>query len=177
MEEENRSSGSLKLRSGHAIFPSQMIEIEKITSTLAGRIPAQLIIILDKSGQIISHTGRCDQFDLIGFGSLISADLAASKAIAEYSEEYQDSQTILREGKLFDSLICEASDFLILFVQFSTQISLGWARLLVRDAAKKISEIMLEQSASDKTEETQKTMEKDLVNQIDDRFKDIWKAK
>jgi len=175
VEENKLSSVPLVFRSGFEIFSSQLIECEKIMSSLSERVPTQLVILLEKSGQIISHIGKCERFDLIAFGSLISADLAASKAIAEYSEEYQETQTILREGKSFDTIICEASDHLILFVQFSTQISLGWARLLIREATLKISKIMLAQPSLDKPDESYAPEDNKLTDLIDDRLKEIWK--
>jgi hypothetical protein len=175
VEENKDSPEPLVFRSGFQIFSAQLTECEKIMNSLSEKVPTQLVILLEKSGQIISHIGKCDRFDLIAFGSLISADLAASKAIAEYSEEYQETQTILREGKFFDSLICEASEHLILFVQFSTQISLGWARLLVKNAVIEISKVVLTQPAENPPEESKPPEDNNLMDVIDDRLKEIWK--
>ncbi len=175
VEENKQLPEPLVFRSGFQIFSTQLTECEKIMSSLAEKVPTQLVILLEKSGQIISHVGKCDRFDLIAFGSLISADLAASKAIAEYSEEYQDTQTILREGKLFDTLICEASEQLILFVQFSTQISLGWARLLVKEAVVKITRAMLTSPTEESAEVPKPPQDHKISDAIEDRLKEIWK--
>jgi predicted regulator of Ras-like GTPase activity (Roadblock/LC7/MglB family) len=175
MNEKSTGKDPFILRNGTQIFPDQMEEFEKIIHVLIDRIPAQLIILLDRNGQVITRAGECDPFRLIAFGSLISADLAASQAIAEYSDEYQDTQTILREGKHYDSLISEAGEHLILFVQFSTQISLGWARLLVKKAAKEIREIF-EKSIPN----SQASIPDDggsFVHSVDDELKKIWNHK
>ena len=171
MDEKNEKSEPVILRNGTQVYPEQMIEFEKIIQILIDRIPGQLIILLDRNGQVVTRAGECDPFRLIAFGSLISADLAASQAIAEYSDEYQDTQTILREGKQFDSLISEAGDHLILFVQFSTQISLGWARLLVKKASKEIGEIF---SKSHPASSPGLPKDDKFVSSIDDELKKIW---
>ncbi len=159
------------LRNGTQVYPEQMSEFEKIIQILIDRIPAQLIILLDRNGQVVTRAGECDPFRLIAFGSLISADLAASQAIAEYSDEYQDTQTILREGKNFDSLISGSGDHLILFVQFSTQISLGWARLLVKKAAREIGEIF---SRSHPASSPSLPKDDKFISSIDEELKKIW---
>ena len=51
----------------------------------------------------------------------------------------QENQLILRENEGEHSFISEAGDFLILFVLTSSDVPLGWARLLIQQVGKELA--------------------------------------
>jgi len=134
--------GLYELRSGRTIFPSHDKAIEEIISTLSLKIPARFILLTAITGQVITATGDRGQVDLVALGSLIAGDLAASQEIARITGEYDDYQTILREGENTHAFISEVGQNLILFVQIPNDVPLGWARLLIQEAARKLEEVL-----------------------------------
>ncbi len=129
------------LRSGLTLYPTQQKAIEKLLTDLAQQIPASFILLADASGQVISTRGEWDKIDLVALGALVVGDLAASHEIARLTRQYQADQMIFREGQNTHTLTCEAGYHLALLVQSSTGTPLGWARMVIREAANRLAEI------------------------------------
>lgn len=134
--------GFLNLRIGITIYPSHERALEGVLTDFVQRCPAQFVLLADVSGQVIAVRGERGTTDLVALASLIAGDLAASQEIARITGQYQSCQLILREGTRSVSLISEAGRYLVLFVQIAADVPLGWARLLTRDASKKLGEIV-----------------------------------
>ncbi len=132
----------LNLRSGITIFASQDTAIDNVLRELIERCPAKLALVTDVSGQIVSAQGDRGSINLVALGSLIAGDLAASQEIARITQQYQSCQMILREGQLANTFIGEAGPYLVLFVQVSKDVPLGWARLLITKSAKLLEDII-----------------------------------
>ncbi|MBN1666771.1 MAG: hypothetical protein JW862_06770 [Anaerolineales bacterium] len=132
----------ISLRSGTDIFPVHETALEKLLNELLEHCPAAFILLADVSGQVIMVEGQRGGMDLVALASLVAGDLAASQEIARLSGEYQSYQLILREGQKYNTFISEAGKHLLLFVQVSCQVPLGWARLLIQETARQASEVM-----------------------------------
>ena len=133
---------SLDLRVGVSIFPSQYTAIEQLISELKERCPAQFVFLADTSGLFITAQGRNDKTDLTVLGSLVAADMAASREIARMTGQYKSYQLIMREGEKTTNFIAEAGEHVLLFVQVSFDVPIGWARLLIRETGLQISKII-----------------------------------
>jgi hypothetical protein len=129
MSEEAENSNLIKLRSGFSLSVHQITLIEGELRHLYEMIPAKYILLVDTSGQYVTSVGEKGGVDPAIMGSLIAADLAASQEIARLTEEYQDYQMVLREGKK-----------LILLVLFTKETPLGWARKLIQKSSTTIFE-------------------------------------
>jgi len=129
------------LRSGLAISPAQQAAIDQALVELAVKIPAQFVLLTDVTGQLVSAAGDRANVNLVGLGSLVAGDLAASQEIARMTGHYDTQQMILREGQQANSFIVEAGPHLALFAQASFQAPLGWARLLIKYAANYLAAI------------------------------------
>ena len=166
------------LRSGLTLYPSQQQAIEKLLTELARQISAHFILLADVSGQVISIRGEHDKIDLVGLGSLIVSDLAASHEIARLTRQYQADQMIFREGQTIHTLTCEAGYHLALMVQVSTETPLGWARVVIRKAARDLANIAntppseQEQIAAPPSEFS--LQEKGLADLFNDALDDLW---
>lgn len=135
-------NAGMRVRVGLTIYPSQDKAIDQILSELFERLPAQFILLADTSGQLVSMQGERGNHDLVALSALIAGDMAASQEISRLTGQYQNSQLVMREGQKHCSFIGEAGRYLLIFAQVSTDVPLGWARLLIREAGQKIDEIM-----------------------------------
>lgn len=141
MTDQTESSNLIRLRSGFSLSVNQISNIEGDLRHLFEMIPAKYILLVDTSGQFVTALGDKGMIDSAVMGSLIAADLAASQEIARLTEEYQDYQMVLREGKQTNIIITEAGKHLILLVLFTRDTPLGWARKLIQKSSTNISEI------------------------------------
>jgi len=130
------------LRSGLTLYPSQNKSINKLLGNLIKQVPAQFVLLADVTGQVVSARGEQNKIDLVALGSLVAGDLAASQEIARITGQYQDSQVALREGKHTNSFILETGTHLALFVQVAHDVPLGWARMVIKNTAKDITDIL-----------------------------------
>lgn len=135
---ENKS----KLRGGFTIFSSQETALEELAGELDKKTQAIFIMITDTAGQPILQRGSLDKKKLLSLGSLIAGDLAASQETARMVGQYESYQLILREGMESNLFISEIGNELILLCIVPTRTPLGWARLLVKETAKLIAEII-----------------------------------
>jgi predicted regulator of Ras-like GTPase activity (Roadblock/LC7/MglB family) len=127
---------------GIKIHPDQMISINDLLTDLIRRVPASFTMIIDKAGQCIVSSGEIGGANLVTLSALIAGDLAASQEIARLTGEYGNYQLVLREGDRTNALISEAGPHLVLFVQARSEVPLGWARILIRDAARSLEELI-----------------------------------
>jgi predicted regulator of Ras-like GTPase activity (Roadblock/LC7/MglB family) len=133
---------TLNLRVGVTIYPEQDKAIGQVLAELKERCPAQFILLADTSGQLVSIHGERGTTDIVGLSALIAGDMAASQEIAMMTGQYQSYQLVLREGKQVSTFVAEAGKYLLLFVQVSAEIPLGWARLLIRETGRQVGLIV-----------------------------------
>ncbi len=140
--DQHKRNGFYKLRNGLTIYPNQIEVMDEVLADLQQRCPAKFILLTDTSGLIVSSRGETGTTDLVGLGSLIAGDLAASQEIARITGQYQNYELVLRVGPHSTSLISEAGRSLVLFVQISSDVPLGWARILISEASRKLAQVM-----------------------------------
>lgn len=131
-----------RLRSGLTLYAEDEQALQQIITGLSERCPAAFVLLVESSGQLIATQGEHNKNNAIALGSLVAGDLAASQEIARLTGEYQSCQLILREGEKFNTFISEAGSHLVLFVQVSREVPLGWARLAIQEAARRAEEAM-----------------------------------
>lgn len=162
-----------ELQSGATIFSSQDKAIDQIISMLVVKVPAKFILLTAVTGQVITVAGDRGQIDLVALGSLIAGDLAASQEVARLIGEYQDYQMILREGKKTHAFISEAGPHLILFVQISRSVPLGWARMIIQEEAKKLERVL--NTRPEKVESLELGLEQDeLPDLFSSALDELW---
>ena len=170
---EHNGDKVLNLRIGITIYASQKRAIKKVLSELEERCPTEQILLADVSELLISIKGKRGESDPTALASLVAGDLAASQEIARMTNQYQSCQLILREGQKTNSFIAEVGPYLVLFAQVSTEVPLGWARMLILEASSRIVEII-----SSRPQITQKPEyglgELKIVNAVDDTFDNLW---
>ncbi len=166
---------SVNLPGDMTIYPSQEKAIDCLLSDLMEKCPGELALLVHVSGQIISLKGERGTADLPALGSLVAGDLAASREIARLTDQYQNSQMIIREGKQTKVFITEAGRKAILFARVSEDVPLGWARLLIRECSCKLAQVIDAQP-----EELQKLdfglPDEKLTGLVGDDLDSIWKG-
>jgi predicted regulator of Ras-like GTPase activity (Roadblock/LC7/MglB family) len=173
--DQSNWDGFTNLRIGITIYPSHEKAIDLVISELEERCPAQFILLSDISGQLISARGDRGTADLTALSSLIAGDLAASQEIAHMTGQYQTCQLILREGQKSNSFIAEAGRYLVLFVQVSADVPLGWARILIRETSRQLADIVA--ATPEATQELDLGLsDENLVNAVDDALDSMWTA-
>ncbi|MGB8647201.1 MAG: hypothetical protein WCF84_18330 [Anaerolineae bacterium] len=135
---------ALSLRGGLTIYPSQSHELNAVLSDLLQQLPARLSVLAEVSGQVIMvhRAGSNTPLDTTALGALMASDLAASQEIARLTGEYQAYQLVMRQGNKSHIFISEAGRSLALLVQVSSEVPMGWARMLIIQAAHKLEEIL-----------------------------------
>ena len=143
MSETNFDSENRKiLRGGFTIYTGQETALEELMKELVKRIQPLFIMVADTAGQPILKNGELDKNKLLALGSLVAGDLAASQETAKIVGQYESYQLIIREGLESNLFISEIGNELILLCLVPTRTPLGWSRLLVKETAKQIAEII-----------------------------------
>ena len=137
--------GPYSLRCGLTVYPKQDQAIDQALEGLFQRCPAQFILLADQSGQLMTVHGDRGKMDIVGLASLVAADIAASQEIARMSGQYDTCQLVVREGQRAHLFITECGKHLVLFVQISQDVPLGWARMLILQTAAQLAEVVAQQ--------------------------------
>ncbi len=160
--------------SGLSLYPVQDQAIDRILDDLMQKCPAEFVLLVETSGQIISSKGEKGKTDLVALGSLIAGDLAASQEIARLTDQYQQAQLILREGSKSNTFLSEAGSHMALYMKIDKDVPIGWARLLIQESGRQLAEV-----ASAHPEDLDKLdlglSEEKLNSLIGDSFDSMWK--
>ena len=177
METNMDTSTPFSLRSGLTIYPSQDKAMDQLLDELARQCPTQFALLVDQSGQMITVHGDRGRANLTGLSSLVAADMAASQEIARMTGQYQNCQLVMREGQESHFFITEAGKHLVLFVQISRDVPLGWARMLILQTARKLIQVISKPPADAEKMNLSLGAEADLEDLFGDALDEIWTGK
>src|SRR5215469_3414370 len=119
-------------------------EIGNITRVLGRLIldtGASHVLLLDKSGQLISAQGQVGQRDIVALGALLAGAFASSRHVAEILGE-RDFRSILQQGvqeSIFTSLVGEQW---LLVIVFDKQTHIGLVKVLARKATEELEHVL-----------------------------------
>ncbi|MGH2583013.1 MAG: roadblock/LC7 domain-containing protein [Anaerolineales bacterium] len=103
--------------------------------------PAKLVLLADRNGQTIYNSEKSNDSLLVELAALVAGDLAASEEMARLMNSVEEHQLILREGVSQHAYVAKTGPHLVLFVQTSSEVPLGWSRLIVQEAVQELAEI------------------------------------
>jgi predicted regulator of Ras-like GTPase activity (Roadblock/LC7/MglB family) len=149
--------------------------MEQLLTRLGQEIPAHFLLLTDVTGQIVSARGGQGQTDLVALGSLVAGDLAASQEIARLTGQYDTCQIILRQGQAMHTFIAEAGEYLALLIQVSADTPLGWARLLIQEAARRLANIAAAPAETARLEPVFAVDQNSLPDLFSEALDEIWK--
>lgn len=163
------------LRGGIVLFADQDRAIEEVLSELVTEIPAHLVLLTDTGGQLVSLKGDRSNVDPVALGALVAGELAASQEIGRLTGEYQDYQMIIREGQQAHLFIAEAGPHLVMLVKVPHGVPLGWARMLILRAARRLAEILDQMPEEDQQQPAFASEEGDnLAELIGGALDELW---
>ncbi len=123
------------------VAESEQGNIARVLGRLTIDTGASHVLLLDKSGQLISAQGQTDQRDVIALGALLAGAFASSRQVAEILGE-RDFRTIVQQGlheSLYTSLIGEQW---LLVVVFDRQTHVGLVKVLARKAVLELERVL-----------------------------------
>jgi predicted regulator of Ras-like GTPase activity (Roadblock/LC7/MglB family) len=120
------------------VSEGEISNIARVLGRLTLDTGATHVLLLDKSGQLISTQGvPAGQRDIIALGALLAGAFASSRHVAEILGE-RDFRSILQQGvqeSIYTSLVGEQW---LLVVVFDKQTHIGLVKVLARKAAEEL---------------------------------------
>lgn len=119
------------------LFESDFQAIDLVLERLLVKTNALSVHLIDRSGQLITTSGRSADFDATAFASLIAADFTAN---AEVSQLLGDALivAVVNEGKSRSVYSCLLADRVIMCTVFDRRSTLGLVRLRAGRAAREL---------------------------------------
>ena len=160
-----------------ALFEEDFWSLNTILQTLIQSSSAKSVMLIDKTGQLISSIGEPPGFDVTSFSSLAAADFAANQQLAEMVGE-QDFATLVHQGMNESMYLSLIANRVILVVLFDKKTSLGLVRLKAKRAGDELQVVLTKifDKIPYRNEETAATLGADFAaeaeSEIDSLFKE-----
>ena len=129
------------VRAEWAIFEEDYWSINNVLDDLLASSQASNIILIDRTGQLITQCGPDVEFDLTSFASLCAADFEANAALAELIGE-DDFSTLYHQGARESMYLAKIERGVVLTVIFGQETTLGLVRLRVKRAVDELDNII-----------------------------------
>lgn len=123
------------------VSESELSNIARVLGRLTLDTGGSHVLLLDKSGQLITAQGQVGQRDIIALGALLAGAFSSSRQVAEILGE-KDFRNILQQGvyeSIYTSLIGEQW---LLVVVFDKQTHVGLVKVLARKACDELERVL-----------------------------------
>ena len=130
------------IRTNWKVFEEDYYAINTTLQELLGNSNATSIILLDKTGQMISNVGEEPRFDMYSFASLCAADFEANAQLAKLIGE-KDFSTLYHQGSNESMYLARVEQDIILVILFDKKTTLGLVRLRTKKAVDNLSTVIL----------------------------------
>ncbi len=123
------------------VSESDLSNIARVLGRLTLDTSSSHVLLLDKSGQLITAQGQVGQRDIIALGALLAGAFSSSRQVAEILGE-KDFRNILQQGvyeSIYTSLIGEQW---LLVVVFDKQTHVGLVKVLARKACDELERVL-----------------------------------
>ncbi len=121
------------VRTNWKVFEEDYWAINTILQELLKNSNSSSVILLDKTGQLISSIGEPPQFDMHSFASLCAADFEANAQLAVLIGE-KDFSTLYHQGSNESMYLARVENNIILVILFDKRTTLGLVRLRAKKA-------------------------------------------
>ena len=165
------------VRADWSIFEDDYWAIHSILSELLQNSNSQSVLLIDRTGQLISSLGTPPDFDVTSFASLCAADFEANTQLARLIGE-RDFTTLYHQGTDESMYLSRVDARVIVAVLFDRHTTLGLVRLRVKRAVDHLAPIMgrLLEKVQYRHEEFAQDVDEDFALQaeaeIDNLFRD-----
>ena len=121
------------VRTNWKVFEEDYWAINTILQELLKNSNSASVLLLDKTGQLISSLGEPPQFDMHSFASLCAADFEANAQLAVLIGE-KDFSTLYHQGSNESMYLARVEQNIILVILFDKRTTLGLVRLRAKKA-------------------------------------------
>jgi predicted regulator of Ras-like GTPase activity (Roadblock/LC7/MglB family) len=129
------------VRTNWKVFEEDYWAINTILQELLKNSNASSVLLLDKTGQLISSLGDPPQFDMHGFASLCAADFEANAQLAVLIGE-KDFSTLYHQGSNESMYLARVEKNIILVILFDKRTTLGLVRLRAKKAVDNLETVI-----------------------------------
>ncbi len=165
------------VRTNWKVFEEDYWAISTTLQELLKNSNATSVILLDKTGQLISSVGDEPRFDMYSFASLCAADFEANAQLAKLIGE-KDFSTLYHQGSNESMYLARVERDIILVVLFDKKTTLGLVRLRTKKAVENLAAVIrglydkLEYENEDYNEELGEEFTAGAEMEIDSLFSD-----
>ncbi len=129
------------VRTNWKVYEEDYWAINTTIQELLKNSNSKSIMLLDKTGQMISSVGEEPQFDQHSFASLCAADFEANAQLAELIGE-KDFSTLYHQGSNESMYLARVEQNLILVILFDKKTTLGLVRLRTKKVVENLSTVI-----------------------------------
>jgi len=119
------------------LFENDFQAIDRVLERLLEKTNALSVHLIDRSGQLITTSGRSADFDATAFASLIAADFTANAEVSQLLGE-ASIDAVVNEGKSRSVYSCLLAGRVIMCTVFDRRSTLGLVRLRAGRAAREL---------------------------------------
>lgn len=123
-----------------SIFEEDYWAINQQLSYLLRSTNALIVLLIDKTGQVITSAGDLSRLDVPSFASLQAADVAATSQLASLIGE-KEFGTLFHQGRRDSIYVALVNNNIILVVIFDDRATLGLVRVRVKAVGEQIAHI------------------------------------
>jgi len=129
------------VRTNWKVFEEDYWAISTTLQELLKNSNATSVILLDKTGQLISSVGDEPRFDMYSFASLCAADFEANAQLAKLIGE-KDFSTLYHQGSNESMYLARVERDIILVILFDKKTTLGLVRLRTKKAVENLATVI-----------------------------------
>jgi len=129
------------VRTNWKVYEEDYWAINTILQELLKNSNSASVLLLDKTGQLISSLGDPPQFDLHSFASLCAADFEANAQLATLIGE-RDFSTLYHQGSNESMYLARVEQHIILVILFDKRTTLGLVRLRAKKAVDNLETVI-----------------------------------
>ncbi len=129
------------VRADWKVFEKDYWAISTTIEELLNNSNATSVLLLDKTGQLISSVGEEPEFDIHTFASLCAADFEANAQLANLIGE-KDFSTLYHQGSNESMYLARVEKDIILVVLFNKRTTLGLVRLRTKKAVEDLATVV-----------------------------------
>lgn len=166
--------GGMEQLTNIVVSQGELEHIARLLEQLALDTSGSHVLLLDKSGQVISAYQQSGERDIVALGALLAGAFSSSRQVAEILGE-RDFRGILQQGvqeSIYTSLIRE---HWLLVVAFDKQTHVGLVKVLARRTSDELEHVLdrvLLGSAAAKEQVVNVQFRSSVENTIDYLFRD-----
>ena len=116
------------------LFENDFQAIDRVLERLLEKTNALSVHLIDRSGQLITTSGRSADFDATAFASLVAADFTANAEVSHLLGE-PSIEAVVNEGRSRSVYSCLLAGRVIMCTVFDKRSTLGLVRLRAQRAA------------------------------------------